>query len=84
MARLPDPPTSEEFEDWRHWANTLLQELESLFSEVRTPVAVDWRPANVPTTGNKSLDADTATLDETRKSLARLIQDLKDGSILGK
>lgn len=44
--------------------------------------ATGWRPSNVPSTGNRDIDASTATLDETRKCLARLIQDLKDAGVL--
>ncbi len=78
---LPTPPSNIEPEVQRYLLQ-LASRLGSILSQMNYSVAEGWVPTNVPTTGNKAIDADSATLQQTSRSLARLIQDLKDGGLI--
>ena len=64
------------------YLNALVTRLERILTYQSKAKATGWQPSNVPATGNRSIDADSATLQNTSRSLVRLIQDLKDGGLI--
>ena len=84
LTHLQKPP--EELKDsdpeLYEYLNALVTRLERTLNYLSRAKATGWQPTNVPATGNRALDADAGTLQETSRSLARLIQDLKDGGLI--
>ena len=77
---LPTPPKDIE-DNLLTFLNHLVTIVSDNFKQLARADATGWLPQNVPT-GNRDLDADTASLDETRKTVTRLIEDLKDAGVL--
>lgn len=80
---LPLPSDNLDFTDEQlNYLKKLVTILVENFRALGEADASGWQPENTPTSGNRDIDADAATLDETRKSLARLIEDLKTAGVL--
>ncbi len=81
---LQKPPKALEDsnEELYEYLNALVTRLERTLTYLSRAKATGWQPTNVPATGNRDLDADAGTLQETSRSLVRLIQDLKDGGLI--
>ena len=63
------------------WANDLLRQIESITTQDFGSKTKQWTTANVPD-GTRTIDGNNATLDETRKALARLVKDLKNAGVV--
>lgn len=84
ISNLPKPPESVRQQDRElyDFLNRLIRSIENAISQSSQTLRSGWAPSNVPTSGNRTFDADSATLQETSRALARLVQDLKDGGRL--
>lgn len=77
--RLPKVPKSVMIgnPELGRYLSELSRTIEIEISKLNEPIYDGYTLDNVPTSGSRTIDADTATLDEVRKVVARFLKDLK-------
>lgn len=80
IIRLPNPPSSDDTNEWRRWAASLIQALAVVIDRLSIPAGSTYDTDNVIDT--RSLDVSTATLTDTKNVLGTLIQDLRSRGLI--